>query len=176
MVGLLLFCNQCVFFLSGDIIYIDQVIGQDGFKFVYLVNLNIVDLLVDIQDIWQIINSVYFVDFFMMLQNINICLMLVEVVIEMKEEKLLMFGFVFECLNDECLNLFIDCIFFIMVRKNFFLFLLDVLQGMLLCIEYILVMVQVQKFIGLLSLLFIVGFIGQLVQVKLEVLDKFNVD
>ncbi|MDH8265416.1 portal protein, partial [Klebsiella pneumoniae] len=66
----------------------------------------------------QIINSAYFVDLFMMLQNINTRSMPVEAVIEMKEEKLLMLGPVLERLNDECLNPLIDRTFSIMARKN----------------------------------------------------------
>ncbi len=47
---------------------------------------NTADLLADIQDTRQIISSAYFVDLFMMLQNINTRSMPVEAVIEMKEE------------------------------------------------------------------------------------------
>ena len=71
---------------SGDITYIDQITGQDGFRPAYLVNPSTADLVADIQDTRQIINSAYFVDLFMMLQNINTRSMPVEAVIEMKEE------------------------------------------------------------------------------------------
>lgn len=168
--------NQRVSLLPGDITYIDQVTGQDGFKPAYLVNPNTADLLADIQDTRQIINSAYFVDLFMMLQNINTRSMPVEAVIEMKEEKLLMLGPVLERLNDECLNPLIDRTFSIMARKNLLPPPPDVLQGMPLRIEYISVMAQAQKSIGLSSLSSTVGFIGQLAQAKPEALDKLNVD
>ncbi|HHH3638307.1 TPA: portal protein [Klebsiella pneumoniae] len=168
--------NQRVSLLPGDITYIDQVTGQDGFKPAYLVNPNTADLLADIQDTRQIINSAYFVDLFMMLQNINTRSMPVEAVIEMKEEKLLMLGPVLERLNDECLNPLIDRTFSIMARKNLLPQPPDVLQGMPLRIEYISVMAQAQKSIGLSSLSSTVGFIGQLAQAKPEALDKLNVD
>ncbi|WFF17811.1 portal protein [Klebsiella pneumoniae] len=61
---------------------------QDGFKPAHLVNLNTADLLADIQDTRQIINSAYFADLFMMLQNINTRSMPAEAG-SMKEEKLL---------------------------------------------------------------------------------------
>ncbi len=162
--------------MPGDITYIDQVTGQDGLKPAYLVNPNTADLLADIQDTRQIINSAYFVDLFMMLQNINTRSMPVEAVIEMKEEKLLMLGPVLERLNDECLNPLIDRTFSIMARKNLLPPPPDVLQGMPLRIEYISVMAQAQKSIGLSSLSSTVGFIGQLAQAKPEALDKLNVD
>lgn len=176
MVGPSSLRNQRVSLLPGDITYIDQVTGQEGFKPAYLVNPNTADLLADIQDTRQIINSAYFVDLFMMLQNINTRSMPVEAVIEMKEEKLLMLGPVLERLNDECLNPLIDRTFSIMARKNLLPQPPDVLQGMPLRIEYISVMAQAQKSIGLSSLSSTVGFIGQLAQAKPEALDKLNVD
>ncbi|EPG5554681.1 TPA: phage tail protein [Klebsiella pneumoniae] len=176
MVGPSSLRNQRVSLLPGDITYIDQVTGQDGFKPAYLVNPNTADLLADIQDTRHIINSAYFVDLFMMLQNINTRSMPVEAVIEMKEEKLLMLGPVLERLNDECLNPLIDRTFSIMARKNLLPPPPDVLQGMPLRIEYISVMAQAQKSIGLSSLSSTVGFIGQLAQAKPEALDKLNVD
>ena len=176
MVGPSSLRNQRVSLLPGDITYIDQVTGQDGFKPAYLVNPNTADLLADIQDTRQIINSAYFVDLFMMLQNINTRSMPVEAVIEMKEEKLLMLGPVLERLNDECLNPLIDRTFSIMARKNLLPPPPDVLQGMPLRIEYISVMAQAQKSIGLSSLSSTVVFIGQLAQAKPEALDKLNVD
>ncbi|EOZ5946391.1 TPA: phage tail protein [Escherichia coli] len=176
MVGPSSLRNQRVSLLPGDITYIDQVTGQDGLKPAYLVNPNTADLLADIQDTRQIINSAYFVDLFMMLQNINTRSMPVEAVIEMKEEKLLMLGPVLERLNDECLNPLIDRTFSIMARKNLLPPPPDVLQGLPLRIEYISVMAQAQKSIGLSSLSSTVGFIGQLAQAKPEALDKLNVD
>ncbi|POP42144.1 phage tail protein [Superficieibacter electus] len=168
--------TQRVSLLPGDVTYLDTVTGQDGFKPAYLVNPNTSDLLADIQDTRQIINSSFFVDLFMMLQSINTRSMPVEAVIEMKEEKLLMLGPVLERLNDECLNPLIDRAFSIMVRKNMLPPPPDVMQGMPLRIEYISVMAQAQKSIGLSSLSTTVGFIGNLAAVKPEALDKLNVD
>lgn len=157
--------------------YLDVLSGQDGFKPAYLVNPNTADLLADIQDTRQTINSAYFVDLFMMLQNINTRSMPVEAVIEMKEEKLLMLGPVLERLNDEALNPLIDRVFSIMARKNMLPPPPDVMQGMPLRIEYISVMAQAQKSIGLTSLSQTVGFIAQLASVgKTDALDKLDAD
>ncbi|TNV22115.1 phage tail protein [Buttiauxella sp. B2] len=176
MVGPSSLKNQRVSLLPGDITYIDQMGQQDGFKPAYLVNPNTADLLADIQDTRSIINSSYFVDLFMMLQNVNTRSMPVEAVIEMKEEKLLMLGPVLERLNDEFLDPLIDRAFSIMVRKNLLPPPPDVMQGIPLGIEYISVMAQAQKSIGLGSLERFVGFVGGLAQAKPEALDKINVD
>lgn len=176
MVGPSSLKNQRVSLLPGDITYIDTMGSQDGFKPAYLVNPNTADLLADIQDTRSIINSSYFVDLFMMLQNVNTRSMPVEAVIEMKEEKLLMLGPVLERLNDEFLDPLIDRAFSIMVRKNLLPPPPDVMQGIPLGIEYISVMAQAQKSIGLGSLERFVGFVGGLAQAKPEALDKINVD
>ncbi|HDS7133366.1 TPA: phage tail protein [Klebsiella aerogenes] len=176
MIGPTSLRSQRVSLLPGDVTYLDVVTGQEGLKPAYQVNPNTADLLADIQDTRQMINSAYFVDLFMMLQNINTRSMPVEAVIEMKEEKLLMLGPVLERLNDECLNPLIDRTFSIMARKNLLPPPPDVLQGMPLKIEYISVMAQAQKSIGLSSLSSTVGFIGQLAQVKPEALDKLDTD
>ncbi|EDB2915259.1 phage tail protein, partial [Salmonella enterica subsp. enterica] len=52
----------------------------------------------------------------------------------------------------------------------------DVMEGMPLKVEYISVMAQAQKSIGLSSLASTVNFIGHLAQAKPEALDKLNVD
>ena len=177
MIGPTSLRSQRVSLLPGDVTYLDVMTGQEGLKPAYLVNPNTADLLADIQDTRQMINSAYFVDLFMMLQNINTRSMPVEAVIEMKEEKLLMLGPVLERLNDECLNPLIDRTFSIMARKNLLPPPPDVLQGMPLKIEYISVMAQAQKSIGLSSLASTVGFIGQLASLgKTEALDKLDAD
>lgn len=176
MVGPSSLKNQRVSLLPGDITYIDQITQQDGFRPAYQVNPDMSGLLADIQDTRQIIDRCYFVDLFRMLQSINTRSMPVEAVIEMKEEKLLMLGPVLERLNDEALNPLIDRAFSLMARKNMLPPPPEVMQGMPLRIEYISVMAQAQKSIGLSSLTQAVGFIGQLAQVKPEALDKLNID
>ncbi|EOI3492382.1 portal protein [Cronobacter sakazakii] len=176
MIGPTSLKTQRVSLLPGDITYVDQVTGAEGLRPAYQVNPNLGDLLGDIQDTRQLINSAYFVDLFMMLQNVNTRSMPVEAVIEMKEEKLLMLGPVLERLNDEFLDPLIDRAFSMMARKNMLPPPPDVMQGMPLRIEYISVMAQAQKAIGLSSLERFVGFVGNLASAKPEALDKLDVD
>ncbi|EKY1953218.1 phage tail protein [Cronobacter sakazakii] len=176
MIGPTSLKTQRVSLLPGDITYVDQVTGAEGLRPAYMVNPNLGDLLGDIQDTRQLINSAYFVDLFMMLQNVNTRSMPVEAVIEMKEEKLLMLGPVLERLNDEFLDPLIDRAFSMMARKNMLPPPPDVMQGMPLHIEYISVMAQAQKAIGLSSLERFVGFVGNLASAKPEALDKLDVD
>lgn len=176
MIGPTSLKTQRVSLLPGDITYVDQVTGAEGLRPAYMVNPNLGDLLGDIQDTRQLINSAYFVDLFMMLQNVNTRSMPVEAVIEMKEEKLLMLGPVLERLNDEFLDPLIDRAFSMMARKNMLPPPPEEMQGMPLRIEYISVMAQAQKAIGLSSLERFVGFVGNLANAKPEALDKLDVD
>ncbi len=176
MIGPTSLKTQRVSLLPGDITYVDQVTGAEGLRPAYMVNPNLGDLLGDIQDTRQLINSAYFVDLFMMLQNVNTRSMPVDAVIEMKEEKLLMLGPVLERLNDEFLDPLIDRAFSMMARKNMLPPPPDVIQGMPLRIEYISMMAQAQKAIGLSSLERFVGFVGNLASAKPEALDKLDVD
>ncbi|MDQ0628064.1 hypothetical protein QFZ44_000640 [Pantoea agglomerans] len=176
MVGPSSLKSQRVSQLPGAVTYVDQLTGQDGLKPLYMVNPNTADLLNDIQDTRDIIRSSYFVDLFLMLQNINTRSMPVEAVNELREEKLLMLGPVLERLNDEFLDPLIDRAFAIMQRKGMLPPAPEVLQGTALRIEYISVMAQAQKSIGVNSMERFVGFVGGMAQAKPEALDKLNID
>ncbi|MEN4621241.1 portal protein [Pantoea agglomerans] len=176
MVGPSSLKSQRVSQLPGAVTYVDQITGQDGLKPLYMVNPNTADLLNDIQDTREIIRSAYFVDLFLMLQNINTRSMPVEAVNELREEKLLMLGPVLERLNDEFLDPLIDRAFAIMQRKGMLPPAPEVLQGAALRIEYISVMAQAQKSIGVNSMERFVGFVGGMAQAKPEALDKLDID
>lgn len=176
MVGPTSLRNQRASLLPGEITYVDQVSGQTSYQPAYAINPHISELVEDIQDTRALINSSYFVDLFMMLQNVNTRSMPVEAVVEMKEEKLLMLGPVLERLNDEFLDPSIDRIFNIMARKNMFPPPPKELAGMPLRVEYTSVMAQAQKSVGIGSIERFVGFVGGLAQANPAAMDKLNVD
>lgn len=176
MVGPSSLRNQRASLLPGEITYVDQVSGSTSFQPAYAINPRINELVADIQDTRSLINSSYFVDLFMMLQNVNTRSMPVEAVVEMKEEKLLMLGPVLERLNDEFLDPSIDRIFNIMARKNMLPPAPPELAGQSLRVEYISVMAQAQKAVGIGSIERFVGFVGGLAQTNPAALDKLNID
>ncbi|MFS7358988.1 portal protein [Rahnella inusitata] len=176
MVGPSSLRSQRASLLPGEITYVDQVSGSTSFQPAYAINPRINELVADIQDTRSLINSSYFVDLFMMLQNVNTRSMPVEAVVEMKEEKLLMLGPVLERLNDEFLDPSIDRIFNIMARKNMLPPAPPELAGQSLRVEYISVMAQAQKAVGIGSIERFVGFVGGLAQANPAALDKLNID
>lgn len=133
-------------------------------------------LLEDIQDTRQIIDHAYFVDLFRMMQTVNTRSMPVEAVAEMREEKLLMLGPVLQRLDSELLDKLINRTFSVMAENNLLPVPPDEMQGMQLKVEYISVMAQAQKAIGVSSIERFVGFTSGIGQFKQEALDKINVD
>ncbi|HCE8948614.1 phage tail protein [Morganella morganii subsp. morganii] len=133
-------------------------------------------LLEDIQDTRQIIDHAYFVDLFRMMQTVNTRSMPVEAVAEMREEKLLMLGPVLQRLDSELLDKLINRTFSVMAENNLLPMPPDEMQGMQLKVEYISVMAQAQKAIGVSSIERFIGFTSGIGQFKQEALDKINVD
>lgn len=133
-------------------------------------------LLEDIQDTRQIIDHAYFVDLFRMMQTVNTRSMPVEAVAEMREEKLLMLGPVLQRLDSELLDKLINRTFSVMAENNLLPVPPDEMQGMQLKVEYISVMAQAQKAIGVSSIERFVGFTSGIGQFKPDALDKINVD
>ncbi len=134
------------------------------------------DLLEDIQDTRQIIDHAYFVDLFRMMQTVNTRSMPVEAVAEMREEKLLMLGPVLQRLDSELLDKLINRTFSVMAENNLLPVPPDEMQGMQLKVEYISVMAQAQKAIGVSSIERFIGFTSGIGQFKPDALDKINVD
>ncbi|KGP45046.1 portal protein [Morganella morganii] len=133
-------------------------------------------LLEDIQDTRQIIDHAYFVDLFRMMQTVNTRSMPVEAVAEMREEKLLMLGPVLQRLDSELLDKLINRTFSVMAENNLLPVPPDEMQGMQLKVEYISVMAQAQKAIGVSSIERFIGFTSGIGKFSPDALDKINVD
>lgn len=97
---------------------------------------------------------------------------------ERHEEKLLALGPVLEQLNQDLLDPLIDIAFDMHMKQGLFDDLMppDELKGMPLKVEYISIMAQAQKLIGISGVERFVGFVGQVAQADPTVLDKVNRD
>lgn len=96
----------------------------------------------------------------------------------MREEKLLMLAPVLERLSSELLDPLIDRTFNIGIRRGYFDTenIPEELQGMPLQVEYISILSQAQKAIGIGALERFVGFTASLAQVKPDIMDKIDLD
>jgi hypothetical protein len=97
-------------------------------------------------------------------------------VAERHEEKLLMLGPVLERLHNEMLSPMIENTFQMMVEAGIVPTPPKELQGMDLNIEFVSTLAQAQRAIGVGSIDRLLGTVGNMAQLKPEVLDKLNAD
>ncbi|ENQ7812951.1 phage tail protein [Morganella morganii] len=169
--------SQRISTIPGGINYLPMADVNNQIKPLFQIPANGTNgLLEDIQDTRQIIDHAYFVDLFRMMQTVNTRSMLVEAVAEMREEKLLMLGPVLQRLDSELLDKLINRTFSVMAENNLLPVPPDEMQGMQLKVEYISVMAQAQKAIGVSSIERFIGFTSGIGQFKPDALDKINVD
>lgn len=169
--------SQRISTIPGGINYLPMADVNNQIKPLFQIPANGTNgLLEDIQDTRQIIDHAYFVDLFRMMQTVNTRSMPVEAVAEMREEKLLMLGPVLQRLDSELLDKLINRTFSVMAENNLLPVPPDEMQGMQLKVEYISVMAQAQKAIGVSSIERFIGFTSGIGQFSSDALDKINVD
>lgn len=162
--------------LPGDITYADERDGQKGFRPVHEVSPRLNELLIVIQNHQQRIDKAFFADLFLMLTNTDRREITAREVEERHDEKLLALGPVLEQLNQDLLDPLIDIAFDIMLSQGRIPEIPNELRGVPLKVEYISIMAQAQKLIGLSSVERFAGFIGQVAAAVPTVLDKLDAD
>lgn len=168
--------NQRASLLPGDVTYIDIAQGQQGFTPAYQINPRINELMMDIQENQGRIRRAFFEDLFLMIANDSRSNITAREIQERHEEKLLMLGPVLERLNDELLDPLIDRTFNIMLKFGMIPPPPKELQGMDMSVEYISVMAQAMKMVGISSIERTMQFAGQMAQANPQVLDKIDFD
>lgn len=172
--------NQRVSILPGDTTYVNGLInGRPGYQPAYQVNPYLRDLKEEIAVVAERIDEAYFKNLFLMVAEIadqpNITATQINA---MREEKLLMLGPVLERLNDELLDPVIDRVFSIMESRGMVPPPPKNIQGMPLKVEYISVLAQAQKAIGIGNIERFVNFTASLAGATQNPapLDRLNMD
>lgn len=182
--------NQRVSLLPGDVTYVDVQQGQAGYRPAYEIRPDIQWQVQSIKEIEERINSAMYADLFLMLAMSDRREITAREIEERHEEKLLQLGPVLERMNDELLDPLIDRVFSIMVRKSEPVWngvvdgeaLLppppDELRGMDLKVEYISILAQAQKLVGIQAVDRLIAFAGNLATLKQDpsVFDKIDTD
>jgi hypothetical protein len=163
--------------LPGGTSYYDPAAPAGGIRSAFEVNLNLQHLLEDIVDVRGRINSAFFVDMFQMIsaqqrQQPETA----REIQEKHEEKLLILGPVLERNQNELLDPLVDNAFTIALEDGLFPELPEELQGQEISVEYVSMLAQAQKSVGIGSLDRILGTVGQIAQFKPEALDKISTD
>jgi hypothetical protein len=163
--------------LPGGTSYYDPAAPTGGIRSAFEVNLNLQHLLEDIVDVRGRINSAFFVDMFQMISSQQ--RMQPETAREIQEkheEKLLILGPVLERNQNELLDPLVDNAFTIALEDGHFPPPPEEMQGHEISVEYISMLAQAQKSVGIGAMDRVLGSVGQMAQFKPEVLDKINGD
>jgi len=160
--------------LSGDITFVDEREGKSAFRPAHEVNPKVLELLGRIDDARRQIKKFFHEDLFLMFASSDRRQITAREVAEKKEEKFLLSPFL------EQFNLFfdglMDIVFDIMNRQGLIPPPPQELEGMPLKIEYISVMAQAQKMIGIEGIERFTQFSSEVVKFNPESLDKVDTD
>jgi len=162
---------------SGDITYIDTREGQQGFRAAHEVRFQLEGVLNDIYELKQSVRRSYYEDLFLMMAtDPRTQPPTAREVAERHEEKLLALGPVLERLNDELLDPLIDRVFAIALRRGMLPPPPPELEGAELAVEYVSIMAQAQKLVGVSSVDRLLNVAGGIAQFSPDVVDKINSD
>lgn len=167
--------NQEFNSLPGGASYVDSSVGG-GIKAAFEPTLRLDHLITDIQDVRMRINETFYKNLFMMLADDQRSGITAREVAEKHEEKLLMIGPVLERLHNELLKRKIDIVFDEMIEAGIVPPPPQEMHGQELNVEFISMLAQAQRAIGVGSIDRFVLAMGQIAQFKPGVLDKFDED
>lgn len=169
--------------LPGGTMYVDQSGPHNGIRTAFEVQLDISGQLEDIRDVRQRINETYYVDLFLMLaQQDQGQPITAREVAEKHEEKLLMLGPVLERLHNELLKPYIDITFDRMLAAGIVPPPPPELHGMELNVDFVSMLAQAQRAIGVDSVDRLVQTIGTIATFQhnsgqpITAWDKLNTD
>nr|8CK0_A Chain A, Portal protein [Ribes] len=163
--------------LPGSLNYYDAAMGgQQMAQPSQSVNLNLNSIMEDIVAHQTSIKETFYADLFMMIANDQRSNITAREIQERHEEKLLALGPVVERLDTEALDPMIDRVFGIMMRGGHLPPPPEEIQGVDLNVQYISVMAQAQKLVGIGAIERITSFVGNLAGADPSALDKLNID
>ena len=180
MVGPPALKNARISHIPGDISFSIEREGQKGLRPMYEVNPGVLNpVLEDIAAHQRRIKTAFFEDLFLMLANDERTQPpTAEEIIERRSEKMIAIGPVLEQLNEDVFDDLIDITFYKMLDREMIPEPPQVLRGKPLKVEYVSIMSQAQKLVGLSTIERFIGFTHRLAaETKdLTVLDKVDRD
>lgn len=168
--------NHEIDLLPGGVSYVDAAGPQGGVRSAFDVRFDLNHLLLDIQDVRERIRSSFYADLFLMLANQQNARMTATEVAERHEEKLLMLGPVLERLHNEMLDPMVGITFSRMLEAGILPPPPPEMQGSDLNVEYVSMLAQAQQAVGTNSVDRFVFTLGQVAQLKPDVLDNLDSD
>lgn len=160
--------------LPGDITYVNDMDGRSGFRPVYETDPRTDKVEIKIERIEQRISRAYYQDLFLMLATSDRREITAREIDERHEEKLLALGPVLEQLNQDLLDPLIDIAFFMMSEQGMIPDAPEELQGMPLKVNYVSIMAEAQKLVGVSSVERFLGFVQNVAGFDQTVLFKVD--
>jgi hypothetical protein len=176
MTGPVSMMNSKSSILPGDMSYVDVREGTQGFRPAHEVQFQIQPMEMKQGQVRARINETFYKDLFLMMAESDRREITATEINERREEKLLALGPVLEQLNQDLLDPLIDNTFDIMLRQNMIPRPPDELHGVPLRVEYISVMAQAQKYVGISAVERFAGFSSNVIAANPSVADKINMD
>lgn len=168
--------NTRVGLLPGETTYVDSTMPSTTFEPAVIIPPTAVQLIDQlIQRHEERINGSFYADLWLMLAQ-NERQVTAREVSERHEEKMLQLGPVLERLQRELLDPLVDRVFGILLRSGQLPPPPEELSGIDLRVEYISVMAQAQKLLGITGIERLASFVGNIAAVKPDILDKVNWD
>jgi len=168
--------NQSASLLPGDITYLDVNSGQQGFRPAYEIRFDINAMESKQAQVRERISKAFFEDLFLMMASSDRRQITATEVDERREEKMLALGPVLERINDDLLDPLLDIAFKIHVDQGLLPEPPEKIRGSDLKVEYLSIMAQAQKIVGIGGVDRFAAFIGQHAQIDPSVLDKYDMD
>ncbi|MBP8282307.1 MAG: hypothetical protein KAX46_00065 [Chromatiaceae bacterium] len=170
--------NQETNLLPGGVTYVDLTNANSGLRPAFEANINLQHLLLDIQDTRERVRQTFYADLFMMLSNDDRSGITAREVAERHEEKLLMLGPVLERMFNEMLSPLIDVTFDEMLTAKIVPPPPKALHGQDLEIEFVSVLAQAQRAVGIQSVDRLLGTVASLAGAKQDpgIWDKIDTD
>ena len=162
--------------ISGDITYVDEQQQGQAFTAAHEVRLGLMDLEQKQEAVRARIRKAYYEDMFLMLAESDRRTITATEIDERREEKLLALGPVLEQLNQDVLDPLIEIAFFLMQQQGLIPEAPEELQGQPLKIEYISIMAQAQKLIGVTSIERVFNFTAGVIKMNPASADKVDFD
>jgi hypothetical protein len=146
--------------LPADITYFDERDSQGGFKPVYQIDPRINEMEMKQEQVRKRVKTGYYEDLFLMMSQTDRRDITAREIDERHEEKLLALGPVMEQINQDDLDPFIDIAFQLHMNQGLLPAPPEELHGLKLSVEYISIMAQAQRMIGIGSIERYAQFVG----------------
>jgi hypothetical protein len=141
--------------LPGDITYVDTRDGMQGLRAIHEIGLNLNHMTLDLRETQERVREGFYADLWLMMSQSDapgIQPITAEEVRERHEEKMLVLGPVLQRTNDELLNPLIDRTYALMEAAGMIPPVPQELDGVKLRVDYISILAQAQKLVGVVGL------------------------